>query len=280
MMVPADGQPAVILVGCGNMGCALLEGWLDHGIPAASITVVEPDGVKREAALRRGVRSVTAAADAVDVENTAAVVLAIKPQAMNAALGDYRRFTPAGGGSAVFLSIAAGRTIDGIAALLGEGTPIVRAMPNTPACVRRGVTVACTNGAADDSQRSLCETLLSAVGSVVWVDDEALLDPVTAVSGSGPAYVFLLAECLAEAGRAAGLPAALADRLARETVSGAGELLARYQLPATQLRQNVTSPGGTTAAALSILADAQTGLQPLMREAVAAATRRARELAG
>ncbi len=276
----SEGHPAVVLVGCGNMGRALLEGWLDHGLPAAAITVVEPDPARAEAAAGCGVRSVAAAGGVLGVNRVDAVVLAIKPQAMGGALAEYRPFTPAGGGEAVFLSIAAGRTIDGIAALLGEGTPIVRAMPNTPAAVRRGITVACANDAADAALRSLCETLLSAVGSVLWVDDEALLDPVTAVSGSGPAYVFLLAECLAEAGREAGLPPALADRLARETVAGSGELLAQSELSPAHLRQNVTSPSGTTAAALSILADADNGLQPLMRNAVAAATRRARELAG
>lgn len=276
----SDAQPAVVLVGCGNMGRALLDGWLDHGLTAAAVTVVEPDTARTQDLAHRGVRTVATADGVPGIQGLGAVVLAVKPQALAAVLPAYHRFTPARGGAAVFLSIAAGRTIGGIAALLGEQTPIVRAMPNTPAAVRRGITVACANPATDPARRTLCETLLSAAGSVLWVDDEALLDPVTAVSGSGPAYVFLLAECLAEAGRAAGLPAALADRLARETVSGAGELLARSELPAAQLRQNVTSPGGTTAAALAILADAEGGLQPLLRRAVAAATTRARELAG
>jgi len=262
------------------MGRALLEGWLDRGVPASAITVVEPDQARLGDLAGRGVTIVPAAGG---VEPSAApdvVVLAVKPQVMSSLLGDYRRFTAEGGGEAVFLSIAAGRTIGGMAAILGDATPIVRAMPNTPAAVRRGISVACANPAADAHRRSICETLLAAVGSVLWVDDEALLDPVTAVSGSGPAYVFLLAECLAEAGRAAGLPPELAERLARETVTGAGELLARSDLPPEQLRRNVTSPGGTTAAALSILADPATGLAPLMCHAVAAASRRAGELAG
>jgi pyrroline-5-carboxylate reductase len=156
---------------------------------------------------------------------------------------------------------------------------LVRAMPNTPAAVRRGVSVACANAATSARQKALCAELLAAVGSVLWVDDEALLDPVTAVSGSGPAYVFLLAECLARAGEDAGLPADLARRLARETVAGAGELLARSELSAETLRRKVTSPGGTTAAALSVLMAEEDGLRSLLGRAVAAATRRSRELA-
>jgi pyrroline-5-carboxylate reductase len=174
--------------------------------------------------------------------------------------------------------VAAGRTIAGFEAHLPHGTAVVRSIPNTPASVGRGITAAVANAHVTAKQKALCDGLLRAVGAVVWVDSEDQIDAATAVSGSGPAYVFLLAECLAEAGRKAGLPAALAAELARWTVAGAGELLHRTDLPADQLRRNVTSPNGTTHAALQVLM-ADGGLQPLMTEAVAAATRRSRELA-
>jgi len=204
------------------------------------------------------------------------VVIAVKPQSTDAALPAYRPFADKG---AAFLSIAAGRPIAYFERLFGSNARILRAMPNTPAAVHRGITVIAANARVDDRARARAETLLAAVGQVEWVEDEGLIDAVTAVSGSGPAYVFLLAECLAEAGRAAGLPDALAARLARATVAGAGELLHRSGESAEQLRKNVTSPGGTTAAALQVLM-AEDGLKPLMTRAVAAATRRSRELAG
>jgi pyrroline-5-carboxylate reductase len=278
--MPSGGEPAVLLVGCGNMGRALLEGWLDRGLAAAAITIVEPDGTRIEDLVARGVNHVRGANHLQPAAAADVVVLAVKPQMMDTVLPDLRHLAAAEDGGAVFLSIAAGRTIAGIAAVLGDATPIVRSMPNTPAAVRSGITVACASPAVTTGQRAVCDSLLAAVGSVVWVEDEGLLDPVTAVSGSGPAYLFLLVECLADAGREAGLPPDLADRLARETVIGAGALLARSDLAAAQLRQNVTSPGGTTAAALDVLMDRADGLAPLMRQAVGAATRRARELAG
>jgi pyrroline-5-carboxylate reductase len=266
---------AVVLVGCGNMGSALLSGWLDGGLSAGAVTVVEPDERQTRLAFQRGV---TVVADARAVAQAAdAVVLAVKPQTVEAVLPAYAGFAAAG---SAFLSIVAGKPIAALAAGLGEGAAVVRAMPNTPAAVRRGISVACANAATSERQKALCGELLAAVGSVLWVDDETLLDPVTAVSGSGPAYVFLLSECLARAGEEAGLPADFAQRLARETVAGAGELLARSDLSAETLRRNVTSPGGTTAAALSVLMAEDNGLQPLLGRAVAAATRRSRELAG
>jgi pyrroline-5-carboxylate reductase len=202
------------------------------------------------------------------------VLLAVKPQAMDATLPAYRRFV---GAATLFLSIAAGKTIGYFERGLGDA-PIVRSMPNTPAAVGRGITVACANARVSAAQRDLADGLLSAVGEVHWVEREALLDPVTALSGGGPAYVFLLIEYLAEAGVAAGLPAELAMRLARVTVSGAGELARQSAEPAAQLRQNVTSPGGTTLEALKILM-AEDGLKPLLIRAIAAASRRSRELA-
>jgi len=205
------------------------------------------------------------------------VVLAVKPQGMDAILPAYRRFA---GPGTVFLSIAAGRPIAFFARHLGETAAIVRAMPNTPAAVGRGIAVLCPNAAVAPAQLEACKSLMSAVGAVETVEDEALMDPVTAVSGSGPAYVFLLVEAMAAAGVASGLPADLAMKLARETVAGSGALLAGAPEDAATLRRNVTSPGGTTAAALAVLMDEAGGLGPLMTRAIDAATKRSRELAG
>jgi pyrroline-5-carboxylate reductase len=203
------------------------------------------------------------------------VLLAVKPQQMAAVLPSYARFARPG---TFFLSIAAGKTIGYLERHLGAGAAIVRAMPNTPAAVGRGISVACANPAVTAAQRAAATALLSAAGEVAWVEDEALIDPVTALSGGGPAYVFLLIECLAKAGAAAGLPEDLAMRLARVTVSGSGELARLSDEPAAVLRQNVTSPGGTTLEALKVLM-APDGLEPLLVKAIAAATRRSRELA-
>ena len=268
---------AQLLVGCGKMGGALLAGWIDRGVAPAGITVVEP--ADEAAAAVRSAHGVTVVAgmEALDAGyRPDIVVFAVKPQGLGDIAVLYRPFAEAG---AVALSIAAGKPIAFFEAALGAAAAIVRTMPNTPAAVRRGITAACANAHVTDTQRALCQELLEAVGEVVWVDDEALLDPVTAVSGSGPAYVFLLIECLAEAGVAAGLPADTAERLARATVIGSAELARQSPDPAAVLRRNVTSPGGTTEAALKVLM-ADDGLGPLMRRAIDAATRRSRELAG
>lgn len=270
----------VLLVGCGKMGSALLAGWLARGTagPDAPVFVVEPNATSTAAfATAPGVSVVADAGQLAPDITPPVVVFAVKPQAMDDVVPDYRRFvSPA----TVFLSIAAGRPIAYFERRLGAAAAVVRTMPNTPAAVGRGISVACANREVAAAQRELCGTLLSAVGDVAWVDDERLLDPVTAVSGSGPAYVFLLVEALAEAGEAAGLPAELAMRLARATVAGSGELLHRAAEPAEQLRRNVTSPGGTTAAALGVLMAKRGGLNALMKRAIAAATKRSRELAG
>jgi pyrroline-5-carboxylate reductase len=255
----------LLLVGCGKMGGALLRGWRE-GQAADQFAVVEPAGGEDCYA--------DAAALPADLEPDV-VVLAVKPQMMDAALPPYRRFARPG---TVFLSIAAGKTLAYFARHLGAGTAVVRAMPNTPAAVGRGITVACPNNEVSEAQRALCDRLLAAVGEVAWVEEEALIDPVTAVSGGGPAYVFLLIEVLAKAGVAAGLPEDLAMRLARSTVSGAGELARLSPEPASRLRENVTSPKGTTYEALKILMG-EKGIEPLVIEAIAAATRRSRELA-
>lgn len=269
----APAVPALLLVGCGKMGGALLSGWLERGL-ARRIVVVEP-GPAAGIAGKPGIELLTSA-DAIAADfRPAVVVLAVKPQAMDAVLAPYRRFA---GEGALFLSIAAGKTLGFFARALGEAAAIVRAMPNTPAAIGRGIAVACANPRVAPAQRALAERLLAAVGEVGWVEDEALIDAVTAVSGSGPAYVFLLIECLAKAGVAAGLSEELATRLARATVAGSGELARRSSDSAAQLRENVTSPGGTTRAALDVLM-AKDGLEPLLRRAVLAAARRSRELA-
>ncbi len=267
----------ILLIGCGKMGGALLEGWLARGAAApADIRIVEPDA-QRAADLRARHRVETVAAvDALDPAFAPAVVaLAVKPQVMDAALAPCRRFV---GPEVVFLSIAAGKTLAYFARVLGADAAIVRAMPNTPAAVGCGITVLAANANASAAQRARCQALLEAVGETVWAEGDDLFDAVTAVSGSGPAYVFLLIECLARAGVAAGLPESLAMRLARATVYGAGVLAARSDEPAAALRRNVTSPGGTTEAALGVLM-ADDGLEALMVRAVAAAARRSRELA-
>lgn len=263
----------ILLVGCGKMGGALLTGWLRQGVAASDIVVVEPNPVSD---LPAGIRQ-AASADAVPAGfSPALVMLAVKPQVMDAVAPAYAAYA---GKGACILSIAAGKTIATLNRLLGGGAAIVRAMPNTPAAVGAGITVCCANAGVTAEQRAFCGDLLAAVGEVAWVEDESLIDAVTAVSGSGPAYVFWLAECLAAAGEKAGLAADLAARLAAATVSGSGLLMRQSADSPTQLRKNVTSPNGTTQAALDVLM-ASDGLAPLMERAVAAAARRSKELAG
>lgn len=263
----------LLLVGCGKMGGALLAGWLDNGMPADNIVVADPVGAPGR--LENGVLCIADASGLPGGFVPDVVVLAVKPQMMDKAAPAYAGFA----GQAVFLSIAAGKTIGYYQKMFGPKVAVVRAMPNTPAAARRGMTVMVANSAVTPGQRRLCNSLLSAVGEVAQVEDEALIDAVTAVSGSGPAYVFLLAETLAQAGVEAGLPADLAQRLARVTVAGSGALLAREDADAAQLRRDVTSPQGTTAAALDVLMG-EGGFAPLLSRAVAAAAKRSRELAG
>jgi pyrroline-5-carboxylate reductase len=261
---------AILLVGCGKMGTALLAGWKAKRIPGP-FHVVEPKPAQRI----KGARYYAVPEKLPVRLDPAAVVLAVKPQGFDAVLPYYRRFAASG---SVVLSIAAGRTIESVARSLGSEAAIVRAMPNTPASIGRGISVACAGAHVSRPARALCGRLLNAVGEIAWVEEESLLDPVTAVSGSGPAYVFLLIEALAQAGEAAGLTPDLAEKLARATVAGSGELARLSPESATSLREAVTSPGGTTRAALDVLM-APDGLAPLIRRAVAAATRRSRELA-
>ncbi len=263
----------LVLVGAGKMGGALLDGWLRLGLEPRHVAVLEPQPAPELAALTA--RGLTLNPEQKTLAGVAAAVIAVKPQAAGEAVP---ALAPMIAPSTVVISIMAGRTLQSLDAALGRPCALVRAMPNTPAAIGRGITVAVSR-TADAAQRALANELLSATGAVEWIDDEALMDAVTAVSGSGPAYVFLLAEALAQAGVAAGLPGELAAKLARETVAGAGELLHRSPLAAAVLRENVTSPGGTTAAALAVLMG-KDGLAALMTRAVAAATARSRELAG
>lgn len=269
----ADFSGTILLAGAGKMGSAMLEGWLALGLGPEKIAALEPQpGSEITAWARHGLR-LNPSPDTVG--EVAAVVVAVKPQTAPEVMPTL---VPLVGPATVVVSIMAGRTLRFLDAAL-PGAALVRAMPNTPAAIGRGITVAVANARVSAPQRELVHALLSAVGAVEWVGDEALMDAVTALSGSGPAYVFLLAEEMAKAGAAAGLPPALAATLARATVAGAGELLHRSPLDAATLRQNVTSPGGTTAAALDVLM-ASDGIEPLLTKAIAAATKRSRELAG
>jgi pyrroline-5-carboxylate reductase len=263
--------PPILLVGCGRMGSAMLSGWREQGL-APSVAVDPASSAGAFAG-----PDITVVADSTAIPDgfaPAAIVLAVKPQNAAATLPAYARFAP----NTVFLSIMAGRTLAGVGSSIGASAAIVRAMPNTPAAVRQGVTVACPSPSVSAPQKALCDRLLHAIGKVAWVEDEALLDPVTAVSGSGPAYVFLLAELMEQAAIEQGIPPDLARLLARQTVAGSGALLAASPDDASALRVAVTSPGGTTAAALSVLMNPDAW--PIaMSQAIAAATRRSRELA-
>jgi pyrroline-5-carboxylate reductase len=262
----------LLLVGAGKMGSAMLQGWLARGLRREKIVVIEPQPDKRLQALgERGVRLNPSRRG-----KAAVIVLGVKPQTAPAVISTVAR---AAGETTLVVSIMAGRTLAFLEKGLPAGIAIVRAMPNLPASIGRGITVAVGNKGVDKRKRTLASELLGATGEVEWVEKEALLDPVTAVSGSGPAYVFLLAEALTAAAISAGLPADLAAKLARETIAGSGELLRLSSLDAATLRKNVTSPGGTTAAALDVLMGPG-GLETLLTTAVAMATRRSRELAG
>ena len=276
-MTPAsdlkDIGKTVVLVGAGKMGAAMLQGWLSRGLNPAQLTVLEPQPSYE-------IRTLCARGTALNPErkppSVEAIVIAVKPQGAAMVVPPLAAMTDK---DTVVVSIMAGKTL-GFLERAMPNIAVVRAMPNTPAAIGRGITVAVGNAHMNAKQRDLAHRLLAATGQVEWVDDEKLMDAVTAVSGSGPAYVFLLAESLTRAGVAAGLPEDLAVKLARETIAGSGELLHRSPLDPATLRQNVTSPGGTTAAALEVLMNAANGLDPLLAKAIAAAAKRSRELAG
>ena len=259
----------LVLLGCGKMGGAMLEGWLQRGLDPASVWIVDP--FPADWLVDAGVHVNT------DLpERPAFVVIAVKPQMMDQSLGQVARF--GGSGDTVFVSIAAGTTIATFEAAFGGATPVVRAMPNTPAAIGRGITALIGNGNVSAENLGLAESLLSAVGQTVRLNDEGQMDAVTAVSGSGPAYVFHLIETLAAAGTAEGLPSDLAMALARATVAGAGALAETSAESPAQLRINVTSPNGTTQAALEVLMEDTSGFPGLLRRAVKAAADRSREL--
>ncbi len=273
MALTLDGD--LVLAGAGNMGGAMLAGWLAGGLDPKRIVVQDPSPPPAVAELLAK-HGISAHATMPERGQPPAVLLmAVKPQVMDDVFPPLAK--RAGPGTLV-LSIAAGKTIASFERHLAPGIAVVRSIPNTPAAVGRGITVAAPNKHVTAGQRALCDALLGAIGEVGWVDDEGLIDPVTAVSGSGPAYVFYLTECLAAAGVKAGIAPDLAMRLARATVAGSGELMRQSDLGPDQLRKNVTSPNGTTYAALQVLMG-EKGLAPLMDEAIAAATRRSRELA-
>ncbi|WP_086994203.1 pyrroline-5-carboxylate reductase [Rhizobium sullae] len=272
-MSPSSSD-TVVLVGAGNMGGAMLSGWLKSGVPGSSVVVIDP-GPSPTMMKVIGDAGATHASTVPAGLKADAIFLAVKPQVMETVLPPVKS---AVGSKTVVVSVAAGKTLAFLEKHLGEAA-MVRAMPNTPAMIGRGVTGAFANARVSARQRDRVHSLLRVSGPVEWVSAESDIDAVTALSGSGPAYVFYLVECMAEAGRKLGLPADLAMRLARETVAGAGELLHQSPDDASKLRQNVTSPGGTTAAALSVLM-AEEGMQPLFDKALAAARKRAEELAG
>ena len=263
----------LVLVGCGKMGGALLEGWLARGVGAAKIIVMEPKPSPEVSALlsKHGVSLNPSPASINDAE---VVVIAVKPQMMTEVLP---HLLPLMAAKPLILSIAAGKAIASFEVAFGKAASIIRTMPNTPAAIGRGITAIVGNQNVSPTQMKLAEELLAATGEVVHVDNEAVIDLVTAVSGSGPAYVFLLAETLAAAGEKAGLPKELAVRLARATVAGSGELMRQSGIDAAILRQNVTSPNGTTHAALQVLMG-DDGMQQLLNRAVEAAAQRSREL--
>ncbi|MBM3519958.1 MAG: pyrroline-5-carboxylate reductase [Alphaproteobacteria bacterium] len=264
----------LVLVGAGKMGGAMLEGWLKGGAAPQKIAAFDPAPPPEVKALieRHGIRLNPPPRDVTDAQ---VIVVAVKPQVMEDVLPGV---VVMGASKPLILSVAAGKTIASFERHFGSDAAVIRTIPNTPAAVGRGITAMARNAHVSADQMKLAETLLSAIGEVVEVGHEGLIDAVTAVSGSGPAYVFYLTECLAAAGEKAGLPAELAMKLARATVSGAGELMRVTGIEAATLRQNVTSPKGTTYAALQVLM-AENGMGPLFDKAVAAATARSRELA-
>jgi len=270
MNLDAVKARGLVLLGCGKMGSAMLAGWLEAGLPASSVWVIDP----KPSEWVRGIAGLHVNAELP--ASPAVCLLAVKPQMMGEALPSLQGLA---GGDTLFLSIAAGTPIRAFEAAFGEDSQIIRAMPNTPAAVGKGITALIGNERSGEQHMVLAETLLRAIGQTVRLSEEAQIDAVTGVSGSGPAYVFHLIETLAAGGVAQGLPEDLAMQLAKATVAGAGVLAEQAEEDPAQLRVNVTSPNGTTQAALEVLMDAESGFGPLLERAVGAATRRGQELA-
>jgi len=271
MSMETVGRKGLVLLGCGKMGSAMLQGWLADGLPVSSVSVLDPypsDWVQELASQGLNLNS--------DLPDDPAIcIIAVKPQMMGDALPALQAVAQS---DTVFLSIAAGTSIASFEEAFGSNSRIVRAMPNTPAAIGQGITALIGNATSEANDVELCETLLKAVGLTVVLDREDQMDAVTAVSGSGPAYVFHLIETLAQAGQAQGLSEQLSLQLAKATVSGAGALAMAADEDPSQLRINVTSPGGTTQAALNVLMDADTGFPKVLDDAVTAAADRSREL--
>lgn len=266
---------SLVLVGAGKMGGAMLEGWLKSGVPAKQIVALDPAaGDEMKAKLKSW--NVRLNPKPEDVTKPQVLLVAVKPQVLEDVLPGLKPFASA---KPLVLSVVAGKTIATFARHFGEDAAIIRTIPNTPAAIGRGITAMAQNANVSPEQAKLAAALLGSIGEVVTVEKESDIDSVTAVSGSGPAYIFYLTECLARAGEELGLPKDTAMQLARATVAGAGELMRVTGIEAATLRENVTSPKGTTYAALQVLM-ANDGLQPLMSKAVKAAADRSRELAG
>ena len=265
----------ILLVGFGKMGSALLEGWLAQGRAPGTISIVEPQTGLAQPLADKGISAHAHFSDLPEGYAPELILFAVKPQVMDVVVPPYARFKD----GAVYMSIAAGRSLGFFEGHLGGDAAIIRVMPNTPAAIGRGISGGIANAPVSAGQKDLAASLMQAAGEFYWLNSEDQIDAVTAVSGSGPAYVFLLAECLAAAARDQGLPDELADRLARVTVAGSGELLHQSAKDAATLRQNVTSPGGTTEAALNVLM-AVDGMAPLVKKAVQAAFQKSKELAG
>ena len=268
---------SLVLAGAGKMGGAMLAGWLSGGLSPTKVIVQDPGPPPEIAALldQHGIACMTDAIDALDVPPEV-ILMAVKPQVMDDVFPPLAKLA---GPETLVLSVAAGRTLASFERHLPAGAAVVRSIPNTPAAIGRGITVCVANAHVSADQRDLCNRLLAAIGEVGWVEEERLIDAATAVSGSGPAYVFLLAECLAAAGVEVGLSEELSAKLAQATIAGAGELMLQSDSTPSTLRENVTSPNGTTFAALQVLM-ADNGLRQLMSRAIEAADRRSRELAG
>ncbi|MZR32453.1 pyrroline-5-carboxylate reductase [Sneathiella litorea] len=266
---------SLLLVGSGKMGQAMLGGWIDHQVDPANIVVIDPNSENLAVALKLGCRGIGAASEIPTDFKPDVIVLAVKPQIISDVLPTFRAYAETG---SLVVSIAAGTRIATFEAAFGETAAVIRAMPNTPAAVHQGMIVCCPNPHVSLVQKNHCDWLMRAIGSVAWIEDEGLMDAVTGLSGSGPAYVFYMVEAMTAAGVQAGLPEELAIQLAQETVAGAGALVRQSDETAAQLRKNVTSPNGTTAAGLEVLMNEKSGLGPLMEKTVAAATIRSKEL--
>jgi len=277
MLSKITPENPLLLVGCGKMGGAMLQGWLTGGLSLNAVKVIDPlvASVQKMLPQLQGDNIVGQVADLPEGLTPGFIILAVKPQMMEQAMTQLEAVDCSG---SVFLSIAAGKTIAYFERHMGQDMAVVRAMPNMPAAIGRGITVACPNKNVSEGQKAICHDLLLAAGGVEWVREEKLIDAVTAVSGSGPAYVFSMVEALAGAGEQVGLPADLARKLARATICGSGALLEQSEETAAQLRMNVTSPNGTTEAALNVLMG-EKGLGKLMLETVRAAHQRSRDLA-